>query len=279
MPRYVDVVFLLMRVGIAGFGNVGAEVTRRLVGGAVNGASVAGVTSAHPDRARAQAAEVDPCLTVLPLTELVTISDIIIECATAEAFPEIARTVLYAGKRLIAVSACGIPNCPELVDTAHRFGGSVILANGALPGLDAIRSANEGEIDKVRLTTRLRPQSILDEPYVLAQYSGMRPTISVPTRLFTGSAAQAARAFPRHFNVAVSLSLAGIGLDRTEVEVWCDPSVAGTEHEVVVDAADVSLTLISRNVPSAMNPRTSRIVAGSVLAALRREISPLKVGG
>jgi aspartate dehydrogenase len=268
-----------VRVGIAGFGNVGVEVTRRLVGGAVNGASIAGITSGRLDRARARAAEVDPGLTVLPLPELVTISDVIIECATAEAFPEIARTVLYAGKRLIAISACGIPNCPELIDMAHRFGGSVTLANGALPGLDIIRSANEGGIDKARLTTRLRPESILNEAYVLAEYSGTKPTINVPTRLFTGSAAEAARAFPRHFNVAVSLSLAGIGLDRTEVEVWCDPTVAGTVHEVVVDAADVSLTLISRNVPSAVNPRTSRIVAASVLAALRREISPVKVGG
>src|SRR5579871_892216 len=86
-----------------------------------------------------------------------------------------------------------------------------------------------------------------------------------------------AAAFPRHFNVAVTLSLGGIGLERTTVEVWVDPDVPGAIHQVEVDAEDIGLTMISRNRPSA-NPRTSRIVVPSVLAALRALIAPLQVG-
>ena len=93
-----------------------------------------------------------------------------------------------------------------------------------------------------------------------------------------GSAREVAAAFPRHFNVAVALSLAGIGFDRTEIEVFADPEVAGAVHQVEVDAEDIGLTMISRNRPSA-NPRTSRIVAPSIVAALRAMVAPLVAGG
>jgi len=99
-----------------------------------------------------------------------------------------------------------------------------------------------------------------------------------PVRVFEGSAREAAAAFPRHFNVAVALSIAGIGFDRTEIEVWADPEVAGAVHQVDVDAEDIGLTMISRNRPSA-NPRTSRIVAPSIVAGLRAMVAPLVAGG
>ena len=65
--------------------------------------------------------------------------------------------------------------------------------------------------------------------------------------------------------------------DRTRVEVWVDPDIGGAIHNVEVDAEDIALSMISRNRPSA-NPRTSRIVAPSILAALRGLISPVIVG-
>jgi aspartate dehydrogenase len=77
--------------------------------------------------------------------------------------------------------------------------------------------------------------------------------------------------------VAVSLSLAGIGFERTSVEVWVDPGVPGAIHHVELDGEEVSLSMTSRNRPSA-NPRTSRIVALSIIAALRSLNAPLTVG-
>lgn len=268
-----------MKVGIVGFGNVGATVTRRLIEGALPATSVFGITSRDVNRARLRAADIIPMPKVLNLGELVSGSEVIIECATAEAFPEIARAVLSRGKTLIAVSACGILNFPDIEEFAHRHEGKVIVASGALPGLDILRSARESRVDSVCLTTRLRPDSILNEPYFTENNGGVSPSTEKPSIVFEGTAGEAARNFPRHFNVAVSLSLAGIGLDRTAVQVWCDPEIRGTIHEVTVEGEDVALTLISKNVPSATNPKTSRIVASSILAALRREISTMRVGG
>ncbi|MGE0715385.1 MAG: aspartate dehydrogenase domain-containing protein [Alphaproteobacteria bacterium] len=267
-----------MRIGLAGFGNVGQELARRLSAGAIAEARLAAVTASNLDKAREAAARLCPDAAVVPLAELADHCDVVVECATADAFPEIARAVMPAGKMLVAVSVGGLPNCPELVDLARRHGGRVKVASGALPGLDLIRSVKEGTIRSVRLTTRLRPNSLAHEPYIINQGFDFTTPPPAPVKVFEGSAGEAARQFPRHFNVAVTLSLGGIGFERTIIEVWCDPTVPGTIHQVDVDAEDAGLTLISRNLPSPTNPRTSRIVAPSILAALRALVDPIQVG-
>lgn len=76
----------------------------------------------------------------------------------------------------------------------------------------------------------------------------------------------------------MTVSLAGIGLDRTRVTMLADPGIAGTVHRIEVEGEDIQLTLESRNRPSPTNPRTSRAVAPSILAALRALIAPVQVG-
>jgi aspartate dehydrogenase len=250
----------MMRVGLAGFGAAGQEVARRLVAGAVPGVRLTAVTARDLNKARANAARLARAPAVVPL-------------------PEILRVCLGAGRTVLVVSAAGLLAMPEAEQLARRGGGRLRIANGALPGLDSLRCAREGNIRSVRLTSRLRPDSLAHEDYVLRlglDFVG-RPH-SEAVRVFQGSARQAAAAFPRHFNVAVALGIAGIGFDRTEIEVWADPEVAGAVHQVEVDAEDIGLTMISRNRPSA-NPRTSRIVAPSIVAGLRAMVAPLIAGG
>jgi aspartate dehydrogenase len=74
------------------------------------------------------------------------------------------------------------------------------------------------------------------------------------------------------------LSLAGIGPDRTRLEVWADPSVTRNTHRIVVEADSARFEMQIENVPTAENPRTGKITALSVIAALRRLTSPLTVG-
>jgi aspartate dehydrogenase len=171
-----------------------------------------------------------------------------------------------------------VPNCPEMVELARAHGGRVKIASGALPGLDILRCAAEGTIRRVHLRSQIKPGSMAHERYVLDRgFDFAKTPPGAAVKVFEGSAAEAAAAFPRHFNVAVSLSLGGIGFDRTTVEVWVDPDIAGAIHTVEVEADDIGLTMQSRNRPSA-NPRTSRIVSPSILAAIRSLLSPVLVG-
>jgi aspartate dehydrogenase len=77
--------------------------------------------------------------------------------------------------------------------------------------------------------------------------------------------------------VAAALSLAGIGPDRTQVEIWADPAVTRNCHEIEVEADSARFRMSIENVPSD-NPKTGQIVALSVLAALRKLGAPLSIG-
>ena len=269
----------MLRVGLAGFGNVGRRVARALLAGQVEGVQLVAITARDLEKARAAAAAIAPSLRVVKLDELPALCDVVAECASSASFPEIARTVVTAGKDLLCVSAGGFLAIPDLAQLAQKHGARVQIASGAMPGLDILRCAAEGKIVKVHNKTRIPPKSLANEPYVLEQGFDFRETPpSEPVKVFHGTAREAAKHFPRHLNVAVSLSLAGIGFERTTMELWLDPTISGAIHCLEVESEDVGLTLISRNIPSPDNPKTSRIVAPSVLAALRRRVATIGVG-
>ena len=86
------------------------------------------------------------------------------------------------------------------------------------------------------------------------------------------------RRFPESVNVAAAVSLAGVGLDRTELRIVADPGTRRNRHEVVVEGAFGRLEITIENVPSEENPRTGRIVAMSVVRALLDRRAPITLG-
>ena len=137
-------------------------------------------------------------------------------------------------------------------------------------------AAAEGVIHSVRMTTRKPPRGLVGAPY-LEQNAISVEGLTEPKRVFSGTAREAAAGFPANVNVAAALSLAGIGPDRTTIEIWADPSVTRNCHTIEVDSDSARFTLSIENVPSE-NPKTGRITALSVLAALRKLHAPLRVG-
>jgi aspartate dehydrogenase len=267
----------IVRVALAGFGGVGKEIATRLLRGDLPGAALTAVTARDLGKARANVRALNSDVPVVSLAELMDHADIVCECATAESFPDIARATMKAGKTLITVSVAGLPNCPDLVDLAVAHGGRIRVASGGLPGLDIIRGVREGTIHFIKLTTTFRPESLAHEPFVIGKGFDFTVHPKAPVKVFEGTAREAAAAFPRHFNVAITLSLGGVGFDKTQIEVWVDSSVAGAIQHIEVRADDADLTLESRNRPSA-NPRTSRIIAPSIMATLRTYVDPIQVG-
>jgi aspartate dehydrogenase len=143
--------------------------------------------------------------------------------------------------------------------------------------LDIVRALKERGIDKIKLTSRIRPASISQEKYILERGLDLGKPLKDAVTVFEGTAEDAAVAFPRHFNVAIALSLAGVGFRRTDVHVIADPAVDGPIHHIDAVGQDASLTLESRN-RSSVNPRTARLVAPSLLAAIRSYVDPIRVG-
>lgn len=265
-----------MQVGIAGFGTIGRAVGKALDKG-IPGLQLAAVTAGDAEKAAASLQKLATPVPVLSAAELANTCDVIVECAPTAAFMEIATPALEAGRKLVTVSGAAILEHPEVVDLARAHRGQIILASGALLGLDAVRAAAEGTIHSVTMVTRKPPTSLLKAKYIVENQIDIS-ALSEPLKVFDGNAREGAGKFPSNVNVAAALGLAGVGPENTQLEIWADPTKTRNTHTIVVDADSARFELLIENIPSEENPGTGRITALSVIAALRSLVAPLRVG-
>lgn len=253
-----------IRVALVGLGAIGLALARRLAPTNPDFELVA-VSAKDKVAAVQRLADHGLSVPVVAMEDLEPRADLLIEAAPGALLAAAARPFLVKGKSIVVLSAGALIDHLELIDVARQTGAQIHVPSGALLGLDAVAAAVQGDVSSVRLVTRKPPAS-----FALTQ-------VSAPRCLYAGSAREAAQKFPANMNVAAALALAGIGLDRTQVEIWADPGVTRNVHSVSVvsDSANFSMTI--ENVPSE-NPKTSRITALSVMAVLSKMRAPLRVG-
>lgn len=234
------------------------------------------VASGRADHARAWLADQAIDIPVIELAAFPNYADLVVECAPAALLPEICRPMLEEGRRVVVLSCGALLRHPDLIEVARDRGGQIIVPTGALLGLDAVTAAAEGVIHSVRMRTRKPPKGLAGAPYLEANGISV-DGLTEPKLVFAGNAREAAMGFPANVNVAAALSLAGLGPDRTTIEIWADPGVSRNCHSIEIDADSARFTMSIENIPSE-NPKTGRITALSVLAALRKLHAPLRVG-
>jgi aspartate dehydrogenase len=264
-----------LRVGIAGLGSIGARVATALDGG-IDGVTLSAVAVRDVEKHRAYLASLHRPPAVLPIGQLCEVCDIVIECAPSNQLRAIVEPVVRQGKTAVVVSAGALLDNEDLIDIARAHGGRIIVPTGALIGLDAVAAAAVGTIHSVRMVTRKPVDGLRGAPFIVENgidIDGLRE----PLKLFEGTAREAAKGFPANLNVAVALSLAGIGPDRTLVQIWADPGVTRNVHRIEVEADSARFSMSIENIPSE-NPKTGRITALSVIALLRKQRATLCVG-
>ncbi len=150
------------------------------------------------------------------------------------------------------------------VDAARVGSSHIRLGSGAVAGIDGLLGARRLGLDSVRYRFVMSP---------VAWGHAIEPSaptvVDAPRRrvVFRGTAREAARRYPRHANVTATIALAGVGFEATEVELVVDMDAADNRHEIeaagVFGSFSVGVTgrRISESAPS------SRLVAGSLLAA------------
>ena len=115
---------------------------------------------------------------------------------------------------------------------------------------------------------------------LMAELAALRAEIAALTQErddLAESLAQVEAYQPEILNVAAALALAGIGAERTMIEVWADPQLTRNTHRIEVDADSATFSMTIENIPSE-NPKTGRITALSIIACLRKLTAPLRVG-
>ena len=182
------------------------------------------------------------------------------------------------GRTLITLSCGALLDNFDLVDLARRHGGRILVPTGALLGLDAVQAAAQGEIARVHMITRKPPEGLDGAPY-LVEHGISVIGIGSARCVFSGSAREAARGFPANVNVAAALALAGIGPDRTTIEIWADPD-GGPQHPPHRGRGrhGAPPAARSRTCRASKTRRTGRLTPLSVVALLRKLGSPLAIG-
>jgi aspartate dehydrogenase len=263
-------------IAIAGFGSIGRLVGRHLDQG-VAGLRLVAVSARDLHRARDRLKDFRVPVAAVSLASIADQADVVVECTPPEVFCDAVAPAIERRRTIVTVSATALLEHPEVVDHAKATGARIILVSGSVLGFDAIRAAGVGTISSLLMITRKPPLSMLRTPWVIER--GIDVTaITAPTKIFTGTAREAARAFPDKFNIAAAVALAGGGPDRVQIEIWLDPTVERNIHRILVDADSTRFEMEIQNVPNPGHEGTGPLTAYSVIAALKDLTSTLRIG-
>ena len=265
-----------LRVAIAGFGSIGRLVGRHLDQG-LAGLQLVGVSARDIDRARNALEGYRTPVEAVPLAQIADDADVVVECTPSSVFCDAMMPAIERRRTIVTVSATGLIEHPEIMDRAERSGSRIILASGSVLGLDALRAANVGVIHSVLMVTRKPPASMAGSSW-LAERGIDTGRISAATRVFEGTAREAARAFPDKFNLAATVALASIGPDRVRIEIWLDPQVDRNVHRISVDADSTRFEMEIRNIPNPGHAGTGPYTAFTVVAALQDLTASIRSG-
>jgi aspartate dehydrogenase len=259
------------RIAILGLGAIGRNLLASLQSSILPGAQLAALVRAGS----AAAAEHPPGLEIVTDTDALLRwkPDLAIECAGHEVVGSVVPPLLQAGVDVIIVSigALGDAALRESLAAAAQGGRArLITVSGAIGGLDALAAARGAGIRSVRYTGRKPPQAWLGTP--AAQVCELS-TIREATLVFEGSAADAARLYPKNANVTAAVALAGIGFEKTAVRMMADPSVTKNVHELEVEGDFGRFVIRLENSALPQNARTSWLAALSIEAELRNYLA------
>jgi aspartate dehydrogenase len=191
--------------------------------------------------------------------------DLVIEAAGRAAISQWAPAALAASPAMITASTSAFSDdglLTWLIDLAEKNGSRIEVPSGAIGGIDALASAAVLGLDDVVHQIVKPPRAWKNTPAeALVALDGLQER----TVLFTGTARQAAASYPQNANATVVTSLAGLGLDRTRVELIADPASTMNGHRIIASGAFGCLDITLKNKPLATNPKSSELTALSLV--------------
>lgn len=265
----------MVDIAIIGFGAVGQYAAGALL-------DMPGVSSltvlCRPGREEAARAKLGPRVGIATSVDgLERKPACIVDCGGHAALAAHGEPALRAGIDLITVSIGALANdgLAERLERAARDGGARLeLVSGAVGAIDALAAARIGGLESVRYTGRKPPAGwVGSSAEDVLDLQGLKEA-SVH---FEGTARDAARRYPKNANVAATVALAGLGLDKTVATLIADPQADGNIHEVAAEGAFGKFTFVIQGNPLPDNPKSSALTAMSVVRAVRNRVSPLAV--
>jgi len=244
----------MKRVAVIGTGLIGAPVARAIDSGAVGDWLLCAVLN----RSGGTVGET-PCLTDAEQF-LDSKPDLIIEAASVEALQQYGEQALVQAD-VWTINAAGLAD-PTLVSRLEKCGREhghrLRVVSGAIAGLDGVGALAVDQDAKIKVSVDLMPS---------AEGRSVK---------FSGTAREAALAFPEHVNVGAATALAGSGLEKTQVEV-AQPAL-GESRAIGLVAHSRYGKLAVQCEPQVIPKENIHLVAASIIAALKQEQQTIWVG-
>ena len=270
-----------MKLALLGGGTIARLVLSHLRNGDlgdVDVVAICGRSSTSPSVALAKEFSIRHVLGADSLIR--TRADVVLEAASHDAVREHLVSLLGAQISVIVLSAGALADDrlrEEAARAAVRSGAKLYVPSGGIGGLDALKTACIAGVDEVTIQVAKPPAAWKGIPFVEALGLDL-DALSSPVTLFDGPARSGVPHFPQNVNIAAVLSLAGIGFDRTRLQVVADPGLRFNTHTIRVSGNSGVFSVVLENVPAPENPKTSWLACYSALAALKEFAAAVRYG-
>jgi predicted dinucleotide-utilizing enzyme len=232
----------MARIGLVGFGFIGAELYRAINGGECEGLEIAFVWNRSADKL----ADVPAKLVLSDLADFARHApDLIVEAS----HPDISRRhgaafLSHCDYMPLSVTALADDAVRErLLAAAERAHHHLILPRGALVGADALLAWRHMWRD-VTITFRKHPNNI-----DLSAVQHRAADITAETVIFDGPVREIAPLFPHNVNTMVTCALATVGIDRCRGRLIADPALDHAVSEVEAWGTDGSYLATTKRQP------------------------------
>lgn len=258
-----------MNIGLIGSGAIGQYLLKKINKENHPALNIKNILVRNREKYRTLEAEYDVRLYTDSAEFLSSDIDMVVEAANVQTVQALLPEVLKK-KDVMLISVGALVDeklLAEVSGLTEKYNHQLHLPSGAIGGLDLIQNAkSHGNLDSVELTTRKPAHSLTEEK------------VTEETTVFEGKAFEAIEKFPKNMNISIILSLAGLGIDQTNVRLIADPEADKNIHQIKLsgDFGEAQLTI--KNEPLPENPKTSALAALSILGTLERIQSNIKYG-
>ncbi len=256
------------KIGIIGCGNMGSQIAEYIVENLSDKSKIVAISDIDSQKAKELSVRIKPKPLITTIDELINKSDLVIEAASPEVSGDIAEKADSLKKDVLIMSTGGLLKKQRLIEKINVGYSHIHIPSGAICGLDGLKSAMTGAVKSVTITTRKPLKGLAGSPYLKEKNIDIEK-IDKETLLYSGTARDAIRYFPQNINVAVTLSICGLGADRTNVKIFTSPEYTRNTHEIEVEGEFGKLWTKTENVPSTANPKTSKLAIFSAIAKLK----------
>ena len=266
-----------LKVGIVGCGAIGSETAKAIDAGLSEKAELVGLCDIDRNASKKLKTELKNEVNIYELDELCKHSDLVVEAACAEMVPLLLKLAVQNYCDVLIVSVGGLIDHEPAIAELKESGKHLYIPSGAVGGLDTLKAGMASKVYSVEIITRKPVKGLYGAPYIIDKGIDL-DSISGQQVIFEGTAREAIKVFPKNVNVAVTVSLAGLGPDRTKIRIITSPDFDRNSHEVVVEGDFGRLSCKTENVPFPSNPKTSYLAALSCIATLKKVLEGIEIG-